>query len=213
MTRNLIHVKSAGINASIGKSESTIPIFLTIFVIAVVASSVRPCFNADSMLFVFKPVANICSSVSMFIRALAMSLIIEPHTLVYVSISVDQTAKSVCLIVLPGTLISGSIGPDLDSMTMLLAVVVSFASEHAAVGAGLGSPHSVELITILFISCSGATFATTWTELLLWSSSLCQTSTVLNLVFLFLLIDIRGNLLIIALSPLDGDFLFVVWPI
>lgn len=94
-------------------------------------------------------------------------------------------------------------------MTMLLAIVVSLASEHAAVGAGLGSPHSIELITILFIFCSDATFTATWTELLLLAS-LCFSIAILDLKFLSLLIDIRGNLLIIPVSPLNSYFIFVI---
>ena len=115
-------MECSGVNASIGKSEGTLAIFLAIFIAAIVPGAIRPCFDTLPMLLVLEPVADISGSIGVPVSTMSVSLIIEPHSLIDVTNGVDQCAHSISLVVLPHAFIPGGVWPNLHSMPVLLPV-------------------------------------------------------------------------------------------
>jgi hypothetical protein len=112
---DIIVVELTDIRRAIGPLKSSDTVLLAVFVIAFVASVIRPCLYPVPMLPVFFPVSNIFGSVNMLVSAFALSFVIIPFAFVYITVSVDKSALAVGLVALPIADILAAIFPDLRS--------------------------------------------------------------------------------------------------
>ena len=115
-----------GVDRAISPVESAFTILFSLFILALVASTVWPNFFALAMLFVFVPHALVLGSISVVINSVAMRLVVLPFSVVDISISVDQTPSAVGLVKLPVAFVQTAVDPSLDSFSIFTVFVVPF---------------------------------------------------------------------------------------
>jgi hypothetical protein len=92
--------------------------FLALHVISLVASIVRPCLQALSVLLVFLPVALVSGSVQVTIHSEPMRFVVLPVPIVDVPIRMDQPALAIGFVVSPPPLIHGAVWPYLNALSL-----------------------------------------------------------------------------------------------
>lgn len=125
-------------------------------ILALVPGAVRPALLAETMLFIFKPLAFVLSAVHVSVGALSMSLVIQPVTLVGVTVRMVQLAIASRAILFIVAFVARAVGPLLDTKA-----VSSLANPLSSVNAAIrecdswffyawGFVHADLLLSLLF---------------------------------------------------------------
>ena len=102
---DLIHVKGTYIRGAIGPFKNTGSMLTSMFVRAIKACTIRPCFDTKTMLFILCPVSYIFGALHVLVGSVALGLVIYPVTLIVVSIGMNQTAQSIKLVPAPASFV------------------------------------------------------------------------------------------------------------
>jgi len=91
-TTNLIFNKLPFVHASVGNLEHALALLHSIFVFSLILRSVRPFFNASTMLLVVLPVALVTGPVWLDAGSFTIHLVLGPSTLKKSAVLVDEHA-------------------------------------------------------------------------------------------------------------------------
>lgn len=86
---DIVGDKLAAVVVSVGPTERSMPILVTLLVLANKFASIRPDFEAGPILQIVEPVAGITRTIGLKQATIAVSFVSTPFTLVYVTASVN----------------------------------------------------------------------------------------------------------------------------
>ena len=89
---DLIVGEVAFVIGTVCETKDAFAVFLSVLVLTLVLSAIRPGFNSPPVLLVFVPLAHVLGPVVVCVCALAMRLIIDPFALIHVPVRVFQSS-------------------------------------------------------------------------------------------------------------------------
>jgi hypothetical protein len=92
---NLIHLKLPCVDRPIGKSELTMAILFAFIVFTFVDGAIRPRLQAEPVLLIVLPRADILCPIGVGVSTMAVSFIIDPVAFVNVTIRMVQLAPAI----------------------------------------------------------------------------------------------------------------------
>jgi hypothetical protein len=66
----------AGVSATIREGEDSVAVLFAVLVATFILGTIRPLFNASTMLFVFTPLTHVEGTIGVLVRTMAVSFVI-----------------------------------------------------------------------------------------------------------------------------------------
>ena len=124
---DVVFEELSGVHRSVSPQELASSVLLSIAVLTLVTSIIRPDLLTIAMLLILEPVSFVAGTIGVVILTVPMGLVVLPFAIVHITIGVNQSASTICFVRLPISFIKTAVDPDLNALAIFAAELVPLA--------------------------------------------------------------------------------------